>query len=82
MHLMETAGDCLEWDGAFDDTLLKDLAANLFQSTHYRVFFERCHSQQDVQAIEDQLAQELAHTYQKIWERSQDPVVQSLNARL
>lgn len=82
MQLMETADDCFRWNDPFDDTLLKDLAAGLFQSQQYRVFFEQQHSKSEVKEVEDRLAEELASTYRNILKRHQDPVVQSLNALL
>lgn len=82
MHLLETIDDNFDWDEPFDDALLKELAESLFQSSQYQVFFENCLSKQEAKAIEDQLARELADTYQSILQRHQDPVVQSLNALL
>jgi vacuolar-type H+-ATPase subunit C/Vma6 len=82
MQLLETADDCFGWDAPFDDTLLKELATGLFQSSQYQVFFEQCHSKAEAKAVEDRLAQELADTYRSILKRHQDPVVQSLNALL
>jgi hypothetical protein len=82
MQLLEAVDDCLEWNEPFDDTLLKDLATSLFQSNRYRGFFETYHSKQEVNEIEDQMAQELAAIYQNILKRHQDPLVQSLNALL
>ncbi len=82
MQLMEATADSFDWDEPFDETLFGELATDLFQSSQYRIFFERCHSKQEVQAVEDRLAQDLADTYMSILKRHQDPVVQSLNALL
>jgi hypothetical protein len=82
MQLMEATVDCFNWDQPFDETLFGELATDLFQSSQYQIFFERCHSKQEVQDVEDRLAQDLANTYMSILKRHQDPVVQSLNALL
>lgn len=82
MQLMETADDCFGWDAPFDDTLLKELATGLFQSSQYQVFFAQHHSKSEAKAVEDRLAQELADTYRTILKRHQDPIIQSLNALL
>jgi hypothetical protein len=83
MQLLEIADESFDWDKPFDDALLKELATSLFQSNRYRVFFETFLSQHEAKEVEDQLAQELADTYQTIVKRRhEDPVVQSLNALL
>lgn len=82
MQLLETADECCGWDAPFDDTLLKELAKGIFQSSQYQPFFEQGHSKAEVKAVEDRLAEELADTYRSILKRYQDPVVQSLNALL
>lgn len=82
MQLLETADDCQIWGEHLDETLLKELAASLFQAQSYRIFFEECHSKHEVNEVEAMLAQELADTYRTIVSRSQHPVVQSLNSLL
>ena len=82
MHLLETIDEHFDWDEPFDEALLKELAASLFQSSEYQVFFEQGVSKLKVKDVEDQLARELADTYQSILKRHQDPVVQGLNALL
>jgi hypothetical protein len=84
VQLLETTdeffgtGDCCE----SSNPLLEDLAATLFQSRQYRVFYEQPHSKREAKQAEDRLAQELAETYQQIMRHRQNPVVQSLNALL
>lgn len=82
MRLLEAIDEHFDWDNPFDDALLRDLATSLFQSSQYQGFFEQCLSEQQVQGVEDELAQVLADTYQSISMRQQDPIVQSLNALL
>ncbi|PSB24199.1 hypothetical protein [Stenomitos frigidus] len=82
MRLLETIDENFDWEHPFDDTLLKELATGLFQSSQYQVFFENYLSKQKAKDVEDRLAQELADTYRSILQRHKDPVVQSLNALL
>jgi hypothetical protein len=82
MHLLETADDYSDNDGPVDDALLKELSKPLFMSKKYRIFFEQSHPKQTVDEIENQLAKDLAETYQRIQKRHQDPYIQHLNSLL
>jgi len=82
MQLLQAADDnCFDWPEV-TDALLNQLAATLFESTHYQALYQGCQSKQQAGLVDQQLVAELVSTYQHLLERQQDPVVQSLNARL
>jgi vacuolar-type H+-ATPase subunit C/Vma6 len=81
MQLMQTVDDCCEWSEP-DETLLKELAETLFQSSRYRTLYAQCQSQQDGSDLERVLINELVETYQEISNRQQASIVQRLNALL
>ncbi|MBW4657975.1 MAG: hypothetical protein KME15_04825 [Drouetiella hepatica Uher 2000/2452] len=84
MQLLETTDEFFGTDDCFESAnpLLEELAATLFQSRQYLVFYEQHHSKQEAKQAEDRLAQELAGIYLQVMRHRQNPVVQSLNALL
>jgi len=75
-------GDSNDASASLDEVLLNDLATTLFQSEQGQVLFTPYSSRAAVNAVEDELAEEIATTYQHIIEQRQNPVVQNLNTLL
>lgn len=66
----------------WDEALLNDVAATLFESEQGQQLLIPYWSQQAVNQAEAELATAIATTYQQIMEQRQSPVVQELNALL
>lgn len=73
-----TAGLC----PSFDEKLLKELAATLFRSTQWRESFRPYPTREAADAVEDDLAADLAEMYRRVKQNQADPLVQRLNALL
>lgn len=80
MQLVESMG--MDICPFLDDELLRELATTLLQSERGQVAFQPYSSREAASAVEDNLAAEIAETYQTIQQRQHDPIVQSLNALL
>jgi len=65
-----------------DEALFKEIAATLFRSGHCQAIYQPHTTKAAAMAVEDEIAQELATTYQSIVQQRQSLVVQSLNALL
>jgi hypothetical protein len=82
IQLLQIAADFGQWFEPVDETLLKELAANLFRSAQYQMLYELCQSKQDANYADDKLVGELVETYRQISQRRRDSIVQGLNALL
>jgi hypothetical protein len=65
-----------------DEMLFSEVAKTLFRLNQYQVIYQLCRSKQAAAEIEDEIAAELAITYQQIVFQQHDPIVQQLNALL
>ena len=65
-----------------DEELLRDLATTVFQNQQAQAFHSQPHSRQEADEIENQLAIEVAESYQRIKQQQSHPLVQWLNGLL
>lgn len=65
-----------------DEALFSEIANTLFHSPQSDALYEPCATRAAANAIEDDVALELAATYQRIIQQRKSPIVQNLNALL
>ncbi|MDX2229192.1 MAG: hypothetical protein NW220_06125 [Leptolyngbyaceae cyanobacterium bins.349] len=73
-------GSALE--ARLDEGLFQELATTLLQSGRCDVVYQPYATREAASAVEDEVALELAASYQRIIQQRQSPVVQELNALL
>lgn len=79
LMVISEAGDAI---AGLDEILLNDIATTIFQSEQGQALYTPYRTRDAVNAAEDDLAAEIAMTYQQIMVQRQNPVVQDLNALL
>ena len=67
---------------SIDDSLLKELAATLFQTKRYQPLIAGCDLKQELVSLENALIAELAATYLTLWQQRSQPIIQHLNSLL
>lgn len=65
-----------------NESLLKDIAATWFRSDSYEALVQPCRSKREAAAVEDQIAREIAATYQTIVQQQESALIQRLNSLL
>jgi hypothetical protein len=67
---------------SIDDSLLKELATTLFQTSRYSKLIAGCDSELELASLEDAFVAELVATYLTLWHQRSQPMVQHLNSLL
>lgn len=67
---------------SIDDSLLKELAATLFQANRYHPLTAGCGSELELVNLENAFVAELVATYLTLWQLRSQPIIQQLNSLL